>query len=94
MVVSNEEKIKAGKVIKFVEKSDAYRLYVKNGKQAKISEFDFRNMLFATMESSAETLTRNVILFKRYADIHNRNDLINFYDFCETHFANLLKKKR
>jgi len=91
--VSKEESIKAGKVIKLVERSDAYRLYTKNGKQAKISEFDFRDMLFATMESSSDTLTRNVNLFKRYANIHNRNDLIKFFDFCEEHFAKLLKKR-
>jgi hypothetical protein len=91
--ISKEESIKAGKVIKMVERSDAYRLYAKNGKQAKISEFDFRDMLFATMESSSDTLTRNVNLFKRYASIHNRNDLIKFFDFCEEHFAKLLKKR-
>jgi hypothetical protein len=93
-VVSKEEKIKAAKVIKMVEKSDAYRLYVKNGKQAKISEFDFRNMLFATMESSSDTLTRNVGLFKRYADMYKRDDLIEFFDYCEERFAWILKKKR
>ncbi|MBL8099643.1 MAG: hypothetical protein JNK81_10700 [Anaerolineales bacterium] len=91
--ISKEEKVKASKVIKIVERSDAYRSYTKNGKQAKISEFDFRNMLFATMESSSDTLTRNVNLFKRYANIHNRNDLIKFFDFCEEHFAKLLKKR-
>ena len=91
--VSKEEKIKAGKVMHLVEKSDAYKLYKKNGKQAKISEFDFRNMLFTTMESSSETLTRNVLLFKKYANIHSRNDLIKFFDFCEEFFAKLLKKR-
>lgn len=94
VVVSKEEKIKAGKVIKLVEKSDAYRLYAKNGKHAKISEFDFRNMLFATMESSSDTLMRNVGLFRRYANIYNRNDLIKFFDYCEENFAWILKKKR
>lgn len=91
--VSKEEKAKAGKVIKMVERSDAYHLYKKNGRHARISEFDFRNMLFTTMESSSDTLTRNVEMFKRYAGIHNRNDLITFLNFCEDNFASLLKKK-
>lgn len=91
--ISKEEKAKAGKVIKMVERSDAYHLYKKNGKHARISEFDFRNMLFTTMESSSDTLTRNVETFKRYASIHNRNDLIIFLNFCEDSFASLLKKK-
>lgn len=91
--ISKEEKEKAGKVIKIIERSDAYRSYTKNGKQAKISEFDFRNMLFATMESSSDTLTRNVALFKKYANIHSRNDLMTFLSFCEENFAKLLKKR-
>lgn len=89
--VSKEEKIKAGRVIQMVERSDAYRQYKKLGTKVRISEFDFRNMLFATMESSSETLKRNVDLFKRYADIHNRADLISFLDFAEGSFAPLLK---
>jgi hypothetical protein len=89
--VSKEEKVKAGKIIKQVERSDAYRQYKKLGAKARISEFDFRDMLFATMESSAETLKRNVDLFKRYAGIHSRADLITFLDFAEGSFAPLLK---
>lgn len=91
--LSKEEKIKAGKVMNLVEKSDAYKLYKKNGKQAKISEFDFRNMLFTTMESSSDTLSRNVLLFRKYANIHSRDDVVTFLNFCEEFFAKLLKKR-
>ncbi len=93
VVVSKEEKDKAAKVVKQIERSDAYQLYRRNGKRAQIGEFDFRNMLFATMESSAETLKRNVELFKRYAGIHFRTDLIAFLEFCEESFSNLLTSK-
>lgn len=91
--VSKEEKEKAGKVVKQMERSDAYLMFKRNGRKAHISEFDFRNMLFATMESPAETLKRNVDTFKRYAGVHQRNDLIGFLDFCEQHFAALLIPK-
>jgi hypothetical protein len=43
------------------------------------------------MESSAETLARNVELFKGYAEINNRQDLIAFLFFCEEKFSVLLK---
>lgn len=92
--ISKEEKDKAGKIVKLMERSDAYQQYKKNGGKARISEFDFRNMLYATMESSAETLKRNVELFKRYAGIHNRTDLITFLTFCEDSFAPLLNAKQ
>jgi hypothetical protein len=93
VAASKEEKDKAAKVIKQLERSDAYQLYRRNGRRAQIGEFDFRNMLYATMESSAETLKRNLELFKRYAGIHFRTDLIAFLDFCEEHFASLMKSK-
>ena len=93
VAVSKEEKDKAAKVIKQIERSDAYQLYRRNGKRAQIGEFDFRNMLFATMESSAETLKRNLDLFKRYASIHFRTDLIAFLEFCEENFAALMISK-
>lgn len=89
--VSKEEKAKAGKVLHMMGRSDAYQRYKKQGRKANISEFDFRNMLFATMESSAETLKRNLALFKRYAGIHNRQDLTTFLNICEENFASLLK---
>jgi hypothetical protein len=91
LVVSKEEKVKAEKIVRAMERSDAYKIYSKNGHGSKLSEFDFRNMLFATMESTPETLIRNVNLFKGSAAIHNRQDLIKFLDFCEINFASLLK---
>jgi hypothetical protein len=90
---SKEERDKAAKVIKQIERSDAYQLYRRNGRRANIGDFDFRNMLFATMESSAETLKRNTELFKRYAGIHFRADLIAFLEFCEEKFSALLATK-
>jgi hypothetical protein len=91
LVVSREEKAKAEKIVRSIERSDAYKMYSRNGHGAKLSEFDFRNMLLATMESTAETLARNVQLFKSSASVHNRQDLIQFLVDCETMFAPLLK---
>ncbi|MDO8754021.1 MAG: hypothetical protein Q7J80_09030, partial [Anaerolineales bacterium] len=89
--ISREVKAKAGKVIRLMESSDAYHLYKKNGSKSRISEFDFRSLLLCTMESSPETLARNVNLFKGYVNIHNRHDLTTFLNFCEVSFASLLK---
>jgi hypothetical protein len=73
-----------------MEASDAYRMYKKNGANANIGEFDFRSLLLCTMESSHETLARNVELFKGYAGTHNRQDLTVFLGFCADKFAHLL----
>jgi hypothetical protein len=92
--VSAEEKAKAGKFVKMMETSDAYRLYKKSGANANVGEFDFRSLLLCTMESSHETLARNVDLFKGYAEIHNRQDLVAFLGFCAEKFAHLLTPEK
>ncbi|MCC7117100.1 MAG: hypothetical protein IT310_01130 [Anaerolineales bacterium] len=89
--VSKEERAKAEKIVRALERADAYKQFRQHGARAKIADFDFRNMLFATMESTPETLARNLALFKHSAALHERNDLSAFLDFCETHFAKLLK---
>ena len=86
-----EVKIRAGKFVHLMEKSDAYIHYRKNGKNSNISEFDFRSLLLCTMESSRETLARNVELFKGYAGVHDRQDLVTFLTYCEEYFFSLLK---
>lgn len=91
---SKEAKERAGKFTRMMERSDAYIQYKKNGSKSNISEFDFRSLLLCTMESSAETLARNVELFKGYAEIHHRQDLIAFMIFCEEKFSHLLKPAR
>jgi hypothetical protein len=89
--VSRETKERALKFTRMMERSDAYVHYKKNGSQSTINEFDFRSLLLCTMESSAETLARNVDLFKGYAEIHNRQDLMLFLNYCEDKFSYLLK---
>jgi hypothetical protein len=84
--VSREAKERAGKFTRLMERSDAYILYKKNGSKSNISEFNFRSLLLCTMESSAETLARNVNLFKGYAGIHHRQDLIVFPDLVKVNF--------
>jgi len=91
---TKEEKAKAVKVIRMVEKSSAYKIYKKYGGKSRIGEFDFRDMLLSTMESSAETLKRNVELFKRYAAIENRSDLVSFLVYCEGNFKTLLTSQK
>lgn len=92
--VPKEVKVRAGKFVRVLETSDAYIHYRKNGKNSKIGEFDFRSMLLCTMESSPETLARNIEQFKGYASIHSRQDLIAFLTYCEDRFSYLLESPR
>lgn len=88
--VSGETRTRAGRFVKSLEHSDAFKLYSAEQEQARISEFDFRSMLLCTMESSAVTLSKNLGQFKQYVGVYERTDLINFLDFCARKFAHLL----
>ena len=93
-VIPQEAKVRAGKFVRMMETSDAYVNYKKNGTSSSINEFDFRSLLLCTMESSPETLARNVELFKGYAELHNRKDLIVFLFFCKDKFSHIFAPQK
>ena len=84
-----ELKAHAGKYIRSIRASDAYKRY---RNQQALNEFDFRSMLLCTMESPSATLARNMEQFKEYVNIYKRKDLLVFLEFCEVKFAHLLGK--
>jgi len=82
-----ELKAYAKKYVRSIEMSDAYKRYKK---KLPINEFDFRSLLLCTMESPSATLLRNLNQFKEYVNIHNRKDLTDFLELCESKFSSLL----
>lgn len=87
---NSELKSRAGKYVRSIERSEAYTRYKK---RLEINEFDFRSLLFCTMESPPATLSRNLEQFKDYVNIHERKDLLTFLEFSEGRFAFLLNAK-
>ena len=87
--VHPELKAHAGKYIRSIRASDAYKRY---RNQETLNEFDFRSMLLCTMESPPPTLSRNMEQFKEYVNIYKRKDLLVFLEFCEVKFSHLLGK--
>jgi hypothetical protein len=85
-----ELRTRAGRFNRSLENSDAFQQYSTNGEAAKISEFDFRNMLLCTMESSPSTLRNNLEQFKQNASLYQRQDLLKFLEFCGKTFSNQL----
>lgn len=88
--VPTEVRTRAGRFVRAMETSEAFVHYKKQGKASRIGEFDFRSMLLCTMESSHETLKRNLDQFKEYAGIYNRKDLVTFLEYCQEKFSHLL----
>ena len=90
--VQSELRTRAGRFVRALEKSDAYRAYVKQGNVHALSEFDFRSMLFCTMESSAETLKNNMAQLRQFSEMYERNELIEFLHRAEQKFSGFLKE--
>lgn len=88
--LSGEMRTRAGRFVRSLETSEAFQKFITEGPSVNLSEFDFRNMLLCTMESSAATLRSNLEQFKQYAALYQRNDLLRFLDSCQDKFVNLL----
>jgi len=78
---------RARKYLRTIETSDAYKHYQK---KTPLNEFDFRSLLLCTMESPATTLARNLVQFKEYVTICDRQDLLAFLEYSESKFPHLL----
>jgi hypothetical protein len=89
-VTPTEARTRAGKFVRVMETSDAYKDYKKHGRASKFNEYDFRSMLLCTLESTHETLRRNLDQFREYAQVSERKDLMTFLDFSEHRFSALL----
>jgi len=81
---------RADRFIKSIINSDAYKLYIEKGPVADIKEFDFRSLLFCTMESANKTLRANLEQFKQYATFCKRDDILIFLNSIETKFKDIL----
>jgi len=69
---------KIGRVLAEIEKHPLYKKFLTDGENTIISEPLFRDLLFATMETSDEKLRTNMKTLIDYCDAANRNDIKSF----------------
>jgi hypothetical protein len=88
--VGVEMRTRAGRFVKSLESSEAFESFSKDASVANISEFDFRDMLLCTMETSERTLLNNLEHFRECAALCERADLVEFLKKCQRKFGELL----
>ena len=88
--VGSEMRTRAGRFVRSLESSEAFESSSEDRSATNVSEFDFRNMLLCTMETSATTLRNNLEQFRQYASLYQRKDLLEFLEHCKNKYANLL----
>lgn len=83
----------SARVVLAVENSPAYRKY-KSGDVDSISEYEFCELLYCTLESTPETVSKNFEVVKQNVSEYGRKDLSNFLDELKARFADRFVGKR
>lgn len=78
-------------ILKDTTDSDGYSKYV-SGKKESISAADFCYLLQGTLDSTPETLRRNLLSLKQFAEELERFDVLEFLNWLENRFRNHLIK--
>ena len=61
-----------------MENSDGYKKFLNSKNISDVTEFDLREILHCTMESSSEMLNRSFIELTQHLKACKRDDMINF----------------
>ena len=88
-----KERSREEEFIKDLEQSEMYKRYLINQEQTEMSHFEFCDMLYCTLESSAKALRDHLEKLKGYAQKLNRNNVLEFLLFAENKFSHLLRNK-
>lgn len=80
-------------ILREVTASSAYSKYVAGNADA-VSEAEFCYVLQATLDSSPEVLTENLVALKRIAEDLERRDILEVLTALEVRFPSLLNKRK
>jgi len=78
---TGDTRTKAGRIMKYIEKSNAFRLF-KTGNKDQIGSLDFYEIIFCTPESLPQTKLENFQEVRQYATDYNRDDMVELLNFC------------
>lgn len=76
----------SARVVLRIENSPAYKKMRMAG-IGEISEFEFCDLLYCTLESTAETISKNFTAIKQQVEAFGRADLVDFLDQLKSRFS-------
>ena len=83
----------SSRVVLRIENSTAYQKYKSQGIDS-VSEYDFCDLLYCTLESMPETFEKNFLVVKQEVQQYGREDLVGFLDQLREKFAGRFTGKR
>jgi hypothetical protein len=83
----------SSRVVLRVENSPAYKTFKTEGVE-RVSEYEFCDLLYCTLESSPETFEKNFVVVSQEVGKYGRKDLTEFLDKLRDKFAGKFTGKR
>lgn len=83
----------SSRVVLRLESSPAYEKY-RAGHVAEVTEYEFCELLYCTLESTPETFDKNFAVLRQGVDAYGRSDLSNFLDELRDKFSGKFAGRR
>jgi hypothetical protein len=80
IAANKDNRTRSGKIANIMENSDGYKKFLNSKNFSDVTEFDLREILHCTMESTSEMLNRSFIELLQHLKACNRSDMINFLE--------------
>lgn len=88
--MKKELKTRSGRLVDHVEKSGAFNIYLKSGNVVDVTEFEFCDLLYTTLDTDPSLRKRNLEELKYHVGVYGRKDILIFLKACEDKFHSLL----
>ena len=95
-ISSNQNKYKkdnrtrSGKISTIMQNSDGYKKFLKNNNIDEINEFDLREILHCTMDSTQEILSQSYVELSQHLKASNENEMLVFLENIKKKYISLL----
>lgn len=90
LAIKGDRRTRTGRLVMQLEKNKIYQNFIKNGDKIEISDYDFCDLIYSTLDTLPETRRNNLKELKNAVIDYNRKDMLEFLNFCEFRFSHLL----
>ena len=94
-ISSNQNKYKkdnrtrSGKISTIMQNADGYKKFLKNNNIDEINEFDLREILHCTMDSTQEILSQSYVELSQHLKASNENEMLVFLENIKKKYISL-----
>lgn len=88
-----DNRTRSGRLVKHIENSLAFQKYINGNSVNSISEFEFCDLLYSTLDTDPVLRNRNFDELIYHAKVYERQDILKFLNNCKEKFLDLLIDK-